>query len=285
MDKTLKLEIYHSTWAMERRHPTLPELTLSEQCDQVAEAGFSGLNIDLGTSFIPSLNELSIVLKNSGLACAICAFPETLDDVSQSLEESSHLGATALVLNARIFPLHAEGAVDFVQRSIDLGKQADIPVQFETHRFTLTNDLLFTCHLLELCPELKLVADLSHYVVGREMPMPVDEFHQKLITKILNRAVSIQGRVANREQIQIPIHFKQHQQWVSQFYVWWEQGMQQFIESTSSGDVFNFTCELGPPDYAITDEQGYELSDRWSESLLFKQQIESIWEKLTTTTS
>ena len=34
------LELYHSTWAMERRHPVEPEWSLSQQCDMVAAAGF-----------------------------------------------------------------------------------------------------------------------------------------------------------------------------------------------------------------------------------------------------
>ncbi len=280
MEKNLNLETYHSTWAMERRHPTFPEWSLAKQCEMVAKAGFQGFNIDPETSFIPDANTCKEVLDNAGLGCSICAFPASLEDVHGALDYCVNIDATALVINARIFPFSPEDAVEFVESTLELGRNADIPVQFETHRFTLTNDLLFTHQLLNLCPGLDLVADLSHYVVGREMPLPVDTFHQDLISGILSRSVSIQGRVANREQIQVPIHFPRHQPWVSQFYHWWEQGMRSFIERAEEGATFNFTCELGPPDYAITDEQGLELSDRWDESNVFREQVEQIWNRL-----
>ncbi len=121
------------------------------------------------------------------------------------------------------------------------------------------------------------MADLSHYVVGREMPIPVDGFHQDLVTRILDRSVSIQGRVASREQIQVPLHFSRHQPWVEQFKSWWRQGIRTWLDRDYRGQTFNFTCELGPPDYAITDADGFEMSDRWEESLALKKIVEEIW--------
>jgi hypothetical protein len=38
-----------------------------------------------------------------------------------------------------------------------------------------------------------------------------------------------------------------------------------------------FLCELGPRDYAITDANGEELSDRWNEALLLKEWAEACW--------
>ena len=48
-----------------------------------------------------------------------------------------------------------------------------------------------------------------------------------------------------------------------------------------SGDCV-FLCELGPPEYAITDGNGKELSDRWKEALTIKSWIEDIWDDLET---
>ncbi|MDH3692951.1 MAG: sugar phosphate isomerase/epimerase [Gammaproteobacteria bacterium] len=279
--KNHKLEIFQSTWAMELRHPDKPEWSFQEKCELAAQAGYDGLNIDLCVPDMPPNHEIKQYLTAAGLDCSITAFPTSVESLKPVLEMASELDATSIIVNARYFPFTPQEGTDYVEQSVESGKQFQIPVYFETHRLTLTNDLLYTVQLLEHSPSLKLVADLSHYVVGREFPMPVDNFHNDLITSILKRSVSIQGRVATREQIQVPIDFPQNQNWVEQFYVWWENGIQLWLEQADDGDTFNFTCELGPPDYAITDAKKYELSDRWKEALVFKEKIESLWQKLT----
>lgn len=276
-----KLEIFQSTWAMELRHPDKPDWSFQEKCELAAQAGYHGLNIDLCVPDMPPNQEIKQHLTASGLDCSITAFPTTVESLRPVLEMASVLNANSIIVNARYFPFTPQEGADYIEQSVELGKQFQVPVYFETHRLALTNDLLFTVQLLEHSPSLKLVADLSHYVVGREFPMPVDEFHNDLVTEILKRSVSMQGRVATREQVQVPIDFPQNQEWVEQFYKWWEQGNQLWLEQASDGDTFNFTCELGPPNYAITDANNYELSDRWQEALVFKEKVESIWQKLT----
>ena len=50
----------------------------------------------------------------------------------------------------------------------------------------------------------------------------------------------------------------------------------QFIRN----ETFTFLCELGPPEYAMTGADGYELSDRWEESLVMKKQVRALWESV-----
>lgn len=84
----------------------------------------------------------------------------------------------------------------------------------ETHRDRMTTDLLFTLQLLDCFPDLRLTADLSHYLVGREFAWPVDDTNHALIHRILDNAWGIHGRIASREQVQISLGFPQHQGWV-----------------------------------------------------------------------
>lgn len=76
-----------------------------------------------------------------------------------------------------------------------------------------------------------------------------------MIQRILARARGFHGRVASREQVQIPLGFPQNEQWL---------------------DLF---LRCGPPGYAITGADGAELSDRWDEALFLKDRVREIWKR------
>jgi hypothetical protein len=46
-------------------------------------------------------------------------------------------------------------------------------------------------------------------------------------------------------------------------------------QRNSDGDCI-FLCELGPPEYAMTDANGCELSNRWDEALQIKRWVTDI---------
>ena len=112
------------------------------------------------------------------------------------------------------------------------------------------------------------------------MGLPITDEFQAHISKIIKRSDCFQGRVANREQVQISITFPQHQEWFNVFKGWWEEGLRDWRARASIDDTLVFLCELGPPDYAITGKDGMELSDRWEEALLIKRWVKDIWMKL-----
>jgi hypothetical protein len=110
-----------------------------------------------------------------------------------------------------------------------------------------------------------------------------------LITQVLERSDSFQGRVAARGQIQIALDFPQNAKWVALFRDWWRQGFAAWLQRHAGRHVDGrgeadaalvFLCELGPPDYAITDAQGRELSDRWAEAALLAQWAREIWREV-----
>ena len=98
-----------------------------------------------------------------------------------------------------------------------------------------------------------------------------------LFDRLIARSDCFQGRIANREQIQVPIDFPQHQDWVALFKDWWRQGFQDWRARAADDDTLIFLCELGPPPYAITDANGAELSDRFEEALTIRSWAETIW--------
>ena len=143
----------------------------------------------------------------------------------------------------------------------------------------MTTDLRYTLKLIDAIPGMKLVADLSHYVVGQEFSWPIDEDDEAMIQRILARSYGFHGRVASREQVQIQIGFPQHKQWLDLFLRWWEDGFRMRAEEGELDELI-FVPELGPSGYAITGADGEELSDRWEEAIQLKDSVREIWSRV-----
>jgi len=144
----------------------------------------------------------------------------------------------------------------------------------------MTTDLFFTLDLLDCFPDLKLLGDLSHYLVAREFAWPVDEDDQKMIEQILDHCWAFHGRVATREQVQIEISFPHHKPWVDLFLGWWEYGFSSWCRRAGPDHILTFTCELGPKPYAITGLEGNDTTDRWAEAIQLMQMVRSLWKKV-----
>jgi hypothetical protein len=205
------------------------------------------------------------------------AFPYGIDELKPLLEMANEMNATLVNVIGGVMPLAVDEGVAVVERWMRDAQQADIPLLFETHRDCTLNDLYYALQLIEKVPEMRLCADLSHYVIDREMPLPLSDRDKTFMSRILDRSDCFQGRISNREQIQVQIDFPQHQAWVEQFKSWWREGISGWRLRSDADETLAFLCELGPPPYAITDAVGSELSDRWHEALTIRTWVEEIW--------
>ncbi len=275
-----KLEIYQSLWGMELRSPYVPERTPEESFAMVAEAGFDGMCIDPSVSEIEDMQPLQELYRKHQLRCMVNAFPYSEDDMHPLLEFAKDFDACMVNVISGVMPIKPEDAVPIVRRWMQEADNIKMRLLFETHRDGLLNDMYFTLQLMDLVPEMRLCADLSHFVVDRELRAPVPERDQKYISSILDRSDCFQGRVASREQVQVAINFPQHQEWVKIFKGWWKEGMRAWRCRNTDDATLVFLCELGPPPYAITDGAQRELSDRWEESLQIRDWVREIWTDL-----
>jgi hypothetical protein len=71
--------------------------------------------------------------------------------------------------------------------------------------------LLFTLQLVDAVPGLRPTPDLSHLLIGREFRWPLSDEDDGLNARMLEPSRAFHGRLASREQVQIPIGFVQHQ--------------------------------------------------------------------------
>ncbi len=274
---TQKLKVYQSRWAMELRRPDGVERSDEEAFEMVAEAGFDGMCLDLGASEIEVAKATLPLFRKHGLGCMINAFPNTLADLQPVLDMAKEFEADYVNIIGQVMPFTVEEGETVVRHWMAMADRAGVPILFETHRNCITNDLFYTLQLMDRVPNMPICADLSHYIVDREFWFPIREDDQALIRRILERADSFQGRIAGREQVQLQIDFPQHQKWVDQFKAWWAEGFRSWKARHGADDTMIFLTELGPPEYAITGPDGFELSDRWEEALKIKGWVEEIW--------
>jgi hypothetical protein len=242
-----QLRILQSLWAMERRRADEAELPLQTQLTMIRDAGFDGA----GVRFIDAAfaTEATSFLRAHGMIWQAQCYPTSVDDLKPVLELVARCGADHVNLQPDVRPQRIEDCIPLLDGWRRLAEQAGIAVHVETHRDRMTTDLFFTLQLLDCFPDLRLTADVSHYLVGREFAWPVDEVNHALIKRILDKSWGIHGRIASREQVQISLGFPQHQGWVELFMGWWEYAMRSWRRRAGPDAVLTFLCELGPPPY------------------------------------
>ena len=266
--------VFQSMWAMQD-HRGQCDLSLEAQLDKIVAAGFDGVTDHYWLA--SRAQRLHRAAKARGLQIEGQVFPRTVDDLAAALDVASRFGCHHLTLQADVRPRTLSQAIRLAEGWQRLAEQVDFPVLLETHRYRLTNDLLFTLDLLAEMPGLKLLADLSHYVVGREIPAAATVEDDQLIHSILRHSWGFHGRVASCEQVQVAISFARHRPWLERFLGWWRYGIEDWLARRDTPHSLSFTCELGPPPYAITGADGHEITDRWAEALLLKELMRDVW--------
>jgi len=275
-----RLEIFQSLWSMELRRPGIPERPMEEKFRMAAEAGYHGLCIDPAIHEIDDFLILKPFFREYGLKCMVNAFPSTVEELPPLLALANDLDASLVNVIGQVMPLTVEDGIPVIHQWMADAEQAGLPLLFETHRDCTLNDLYYTLQLIEAVPGMRLCADLSHYVIDREMRIPLSDTDRQYMHRILERSDCFQGRISNREQIQVQIEFQQHCEWVEQFRAWWADGISMWRRRNDEDAMLVFLCELGPPPYAMTDANQAELSERWQEALTIRSWVEEIWSGL-----
>lgn len=271
-----QLKVFTSLWAMQPHDQTGEILPYDRVCGMVADAGYAGLAIDLGAADVQTAYDVRPHIEREGLTPLIVAFPKSVESLRDTLKMAKDFGSPYVNVIGQVFPLTVEGAIPVIRRWIEMSLEEDMPVQFETHRNCITNDLFSTLSLLDAVPEMRLAGDFSHYIVDREFKLPLEPWERGLIQRCIARCDSFQGRVASRQQVQVQIDFPQHHKWVELFQGFWRDGFADWRARNETGDLV-FLCELGPPEYAMTGPDGREMSNRWQEALAIKAMVEEIW--------
>lgn len=270
-----QLLVLQSLWAMERRHTDGFERALEANVEMITGASFDGISAHWTDR--EAVRRTAGCLRGTGMVAEGMCFPKTVDDLKPVLEIAAEFPVHHINLQPDVRPRRLAECVPLIEGWRRLAEQVEVPVLIETHRDRMTTDLYFTLDLLDRFPELPLLADLSHFLVGREFAWPVSDENHALIHRILESAWGFHGRVASREQVQIEISFPHHRPWVDLFLDWWGYGFRSWRRRAAADATLSFTCELGPKPYAITGRDGNDTTDRWAESLMLAGLARDLW--------
>ncbi|HIG54123.1 MAG TPA: sugar phosphate isomerase/epimerase [Candidatus Latescibacteria bacterium] len=272
----MKFQVYQSYWGMSSLPFGGEEWSMEEKLAKIAEAGFDGVEWlmeekEHREAMVPLCDKYNLQRSN-------IVFPWTPDEFEDDIQAAKDGGASHINLQPMPMPRLVAHGVSYLVRCMDMAAAAGYELFIETHRDRMTTDMYFTLDLIDAVPDMVLCGDLSHFLVGREFSgPPLSEQNQIYMEQILARCGAFHGRVASREQVQVPINFPHNKVWLDLYASWWEYGFRQFKERSGEDDVLTFVVELGPPTYAMQGADGQELSDRWAEAVQMKDLVREIW--------
>jgi sugar phosphate isomerase/epimerase len=273
-DAPPSLRVQQTWWGMTK----LPmngerEWTLEEKLDRIAEAGFEGVEAWLSPEIEAPIAQ---GCKAHGLHLALGHRPYRPEDTQKVVEQALRVGASYVMAQPADAYTPLENVVKLVTEGRKIANDAGLCYFVETHRGNFTETIPQTLALIEAVPDIRITADLSHFVVVGEFYGWDDEKADVRMGPILERVAHIHGRVSNGEQVQVDCG-DGSTPWARFFVKLWTIAILHWKASAQPGDILPFSSELGPPRYAITTPDGKEISDRWEQAILMGRLIREAW--------
>ncbi|MCX6380353.1 MAG: TIM barrel protein [Armatimonadetes bacterium] len=269
-----RLRVQHSLWSLGKLPMNAEtEWTLDEKFSRAKAHGFEAVECWLNDD---SEREHKEALDRHGLGLILGHRPFKVEDVQTTVDRALRLGADFVFAQPADAFTSVQEVAKICKEGRKIANDAGLAFFVETHRNNFTENLPQTIQLIDLVPDIRFTADLSHFVVVGEFYGWADEGATERMLPVLARTSHMHGRISNGEQVQVDV--ADGSTAPARFFVQlWATAMKHWLAGAGAGDSFPFASELGPPRYAITLPDGKEFSDRWEQSLVMKRLAEEAW--------
>lgn len=279
------IKIYQALWAMEQVPTATSPMTLPERVSWIKDNGFDGALNFIDDSSIEGLemtDQLSQLVLEEGLYLGLSCNGFDLADIKGKVNYAKRVGARFINIMVKSYYIRGSEAIDLLDQVVNYGKEQEVLVHIETHRASITQDLIRTTDYVKALEDISLTIDLSHYIVAGEFTVENLGFYGDQLDQYFDILLSKMGamhlRFSNGEQIQVPIN-RLDETHIEQYKKWWSKGLSNAIERCSNNEHIPVVIELGPEDYQqkiLHFEQWLYDCDRLDETLKCKRFIEEI---------
>jgi hypothetical protein len=237
-----------------------PRGTREEQFQGIREGGFAGVQFAT-----PASEQELFLCRSAGLGFAGSGRINSPAEAMPLAAEAAGNGYDCLTLHVGWGIESDDESSRLIESVLNASLQAQLPLYIETHRATICQDMWRTVQFVKRFPEMRFNGDFSHWYAGQEMVY--GGFEQKLdyIQPVVQGVRFLHGRIADAGCIQVPV--QEGSTCLLHFEQLWTACFRAYLQSEPVR-LFCFAPELLPPKihYART-VNGFELTDRWEESL------------------
>lgn len=274
------IDVYQAMWGMEMLPSKEAEWTLEEKLTQIEEVGFDGvLNFidDFNDESLEASYKASQLINGGPLKLGLSCNGFGLEDMKEKIDYAAEVKGEFLNIMVMDYFTIGEEAIKLLRDTLVYGQSKGVKVFIETHRRTLTQDLIRTVDYVEAIDEMLLTIDISHYIVSGELGEPSEKI-EEAFDKLLRRTGSMHLRISNGEQVQVPLNRIAPDQ-LENYKRWWKAAKAYGEKYLAPNERLPIVVELGPEDYhqkILVDGQWIYDGDRFVEALKMKDFIKNL---------
>jgi len=291
-----QLRVFRALWGVIKQADG--PLTIEQAIPKIAKAGYAGVECPIVTAMnygIPQFRKLlddhkldyiGMVFTDGPVAPGFdqkwqSRHPVPSRDVNRHLDVFRSQIDECMAM--RPIKINCHTGNDYMTRSqmeklfsgaLEFEKKVPVPVMHETHRKRALHSPWATRDLLPVFPQLKLVADLSHWVCVAETN-PQDPVLTETINGVAKQIHHIHARIGYDHGPQVPDpRDARWKDYVSGHLAWWNTIMKDM--ATRGEKVITVTPEHGPPNYQVTEPHtGRPLADIWDVNSWVADQVKA----------